>query len=403
MAILSWLGLTPPQTNSLTEAKAVVLDTTLRLLAILTVPMAFAMWIRYQSIGWQTPMYMHIALLVLVNFLFFSSRLLSEKWRSGLFLATLFFGGMAGFWLYGLLGNGLLLMIVLTPALASIFRGGKTPLVILLAGSGIGSVIMWMWVTGQRHYPFDPETFLRDPTAATSLILLVLPFSIIFQVALHQLHAYLEQALNREKASNAALQNEIKERERISNQLIRQDAELIRLNQELQLRAATDGMTGLWNRGHFFTLSNQFLRQAQRYHYPLALLMIDIDFFKKINDNHGHATGDKAIQALVSICQSGLREADYMGRLGGEEFGIVLPKTSAGQALLVAQRLRQRVESLQLDNLPSMTISLGLATLCAADNDVESLLARADAALYQAKRSGRNQVCLAESPASGTV
>jgi diguanylate cyclase (GGDEF)-like protein len=123
--------------------------------------------------------------------------------------------------------------------------------------------------------------------------------------------------------------------------------------------------------------------------------MIDVDFFKSINDRFGHATGDYALQQLVAILQAELRDNDLLGRLGGEEFAVVLRVRSADEAIAVAERLRSRIADapLRFGGIDfSMTISIGVAARQASDLRIDELLAHADSAMYQAKAAGRNRV-----------
>jgi len=172
---------------------------------------------------------------------------------------------------------------------------------------------------------------------------------------------------------------------------------------ELELKAFTDPLTGLANRGHFMVMAEQELDRSRRYGHPLSLWMLDIDHFKNVNDTYGHHAGDLALQSLVDVSRKVLRELDIMGRVGGEEFAVLLPETDTEQALLVAERLRQKIASaavpLEQGNTVSYTVSIGVATLGADETGIDALLGRADQALYRAKRTGRDKVCVAESAA----
>ncbi|MBI4983972.1 MAG: diguanylate cyclase [Rhodocyclales bacterium] len=173
---------------------------------------------------------------------------------------------------------------------------------------------------------------------------------------------------------------------------------------ELEHDAWTDPLTQVANRGHFLELARQEFARCRRYGHPLSIWMLDIDHFKAVNDTYGHHAGDTALQSLVSTSRQALRDWDILGRMGGEEFAVVLPETETTQALLVAERLRQTVASVgvPLDDGKSsihLTVSIGIAAAYDEDTDFDTLLDRADAALYQAKRTGRDKVCLAERPA----
>lgn len=167
------------------------------------------------------------------------------------------------------------------------------------------------------------------------------------------------------------------------------------LEEVLRYRACHDGLTDLANREYFFERGEMELERAGRFGRPLAVLMIDIDHFKPINDTYGHATGDRALRAVAQACRDALREVDNVGRIGGEEFAALLPETDPKGAEQVATRLRQAVSELQIEgeNGPlRLTVSIGVATLTEGDRSLDDLLRRADRALYTAKREGRNRV-----------
>jgi diguanylate cyclase (GGDEF)-like protein/hemerythrin-like metal-binding protein/PAS domain S-box-containing protein len=169
------------------------------------------------------------------------------------------------------------------------------------------------------------------------------------------------------------------------------------LEQELVRQARTDGLTGLANRRYFLEQAEQELVRARRYDKPLSVLMLDLDEFKVINDAHGHQVGDEVLRTVSAVCRQVLRGVDIVGRMGGEEFAILLPETDTAQAGEVAERLRQNIASagiaLGQGGLLGVTASIGVATFAAGDVDVDKVLNLADKAMYEAKRKGRNQVC----------
>ncbi|MCK6413837.1 MAG: diguanylate cyclase [Azonexus sp.] len=172
------------------------------------------------------------------------------------------------------------------------------------------------------------------------------------------------------------------------------------LEVELQRQAHTDFLTGLPNRRHFMQIAEHELNRSIRYGGQLAILMLDVDHFKAINDRHGHKFGDTVLVRLAEVFRGILRTSDVAGRMGGEEFAILLPETPLEGAAEVAERLRQAVADTEVP-LPGalpfrFTASLGIAMLDARDHTLDQLLNLADKGLYQAKASGRNRVCLAE-------
>ena len=159
-----------------------------------------------------------------------------------------------------------------------------------------------------------------------------------------------------------------------------------------RMLARTDDLTAAFNRRHFFDLAQHELAMARRYQQPLAVILFDVDHFKRINDTAGHDAGDEVLRRVADVVRTHLREADVFARYGGEEFIILLPRTTASEAAVVAEQIRNTIRS--------VTISSGVAELLAADDDsVDWLISRADNALYLAKQQGRNRTILADAAA----
>jgi diguanylate cyclase (GGDEF)-like protein len=162
-------------------------------------------------------------------------------------------------------------------------------------------------------------------------------------------------------------------------------------------QAHTDELTGLANRRAFVEIGTASSDQARRYHRPLALLLIDVDHFKRINDTYGHAVGDAALRAAAGALRQAARRADTAGRLGGEEFALLLPETTLTQAVVVAERIRRDVAAITVPhgNTPiRFTCSIGVAEQTPAVNDLDALLRSADEAMYEAKAQGRDRVAV---------
>ncbi len=172
-------------------------------------------------------------------------------------------------------------------------------------------------------------------------------------------------------------------------------SEIKRSEVELQRLATVDGLTNVYNRRFFLELSEKEAARARRYKKSLYLLMYDIDHFKRINDTYGHGAGDVVLKTLSEHISSILREADIFGRLGGEEFGVLLPETEEEEAKSVAERIRKTSEELSISTDAgdiTVTLSLGGAFFEESMDSVEKLLQHADEALYKAKEIGRNRV-----------
>jgi len=162
-------------------------------------------------------------------------------------------------------------------------------------------------------------------------------------------------------------------------------------NKKLNELATIDELTGINNRRELLKkLRNDILR-AERFDLPLSVLMVDVDKFKQINDTYGHQRGDMVLQGMARVLSQNLRNVDYMGRYGGEEFLVVLPNTHKDGGLVVAEKLRKRIEEENFDGGIKATASFGVAEL-AKGEDLTSLVNRADEAMYQAKKMGRNKV-----------
>ena len=171
-----------------------------------------------------------------------------------------------------------------------------------------------------------------------------------------------------------------------------------KMERQLAKMALFDSLTGSLNRAAFMQHAQKEFARAKRYHRPLSVVMIDIDFFKRVNDKYGHAAGDHVLQIFVEAIEEEIRNTDILGRVGGEEFALLLPDTPLLSASHLAERVRERITKypyLAGDQLIEVTASLGVALLSDEDEHFKEMLHRADNALYTAKHDGRNQVKLA--------
>lgn len=166
-------------------------------------------------------------------------------------------------------------------------------------------------------------------------------------------------------------------------------------NQELERLATTDPLTGVYNRRYFMDYATKEFLRSLRYSHTFSVIQMDIDHFKKINDTYGHSIGDEVLKAFTANCLEVLRDCDVLGRMGGEEFSIILPETALSGALIVAERFRQANAELKVyvdDRIVHFTVSIGVTHLRQDDAGLEAVLRRADEALYLAKNGGRNKV-----------
>ena len=172
---------------------------------------------------------------------------------------------------------------------------------------------------------------------------------------------------------------------------------------EMRELATKDHLTGVWNRGYFIEAAEKWDKQSLRHERPLSLMIIDFDLFKKINDTYGHVAGDNALRIFAKEAQKVIRASDTLGRIGGEEFAILLPDCPGMEACMAAERLREAVSQLAIDTdsgKVTFTISLGVASY-PKNPGYDRLSAAADAALYAAKREGRNRVRVNENSCYG--
>jgi two-component system, cell cycle response regulator len=192
--------------------------------------------------------------------------------------------------------------------------------------------------------------------------------------------------------------DELRARVRAGRRILDLQAALICAQNDLQYAAAHDTLTGLWNRGAIFDLLRREVSRRQRTGDPLGVVMADIDYFKKINDTHGHQVGDAVLQEVTRRLAADVRPYDVVGRYGGEEFLIVFPGCTLANLIVGAERLRQSIASHPVETSAgpvAVTLSLGLASVEQDEKETlgcEGLLRAADEALYAAKARGRNRV-----------
>jgi len=189
---------------------------------------------------------------------------------------------------------------------------------------------------------------------------------------------------------------ELLARIRAGKRIVDLQKELLETNKRLELLSITDGLTKLHNHRYFQDELARAFEESQRYQRPLSLAMIDIDFFKKINDTHGHAVGDDVLKRSAALYRNSVRSTDLVARYGGEEFAVMMPETTLQDAIAFAEKIRHLIEESPLDTqagpVPT-TVSIGVASVPHSRiHSAKELIVAADKALYRAKRGGRNQV-----------
>ncbi len=198
---------------------------------------------------------------------------------------------------------------------------------------------------------------------------------------------------SQERACDETDKETVREFAEVIEILLRQ----IVLHGELTYQVDHDSLTGCLSRAAFFRLLRQELDRYRRYHVPFSMAYLDIDRFKKINDNHGHGVGDLVLQHIGRLLNESTRELDFIGRIGGEEFAICLPSTDREGARIKAERIRKKITDspfVTADASVSLTVSFGIGEIRPGES-IDSLLRRTDSALYTAKADGRNAVRVA--------
>ena len=291
---------------------------------------------------------------------------------------------------YLIFGCTLLILAAGIVAWRSGYRAARF-FVLASMASLVGSLLTALTVSG-----FLPYSFASFHAAEIGIMLDVVLLSLALADRIKMLREQGEAAELRELQqklhsasllahANAQLERTVQER----------TAELARARDEAERLARIDVLSGLANRRCFEEVAARELSRAQRYGLPLSILLIDIDRFKLVNDTHGHAAGDAVIRAVAAVSQSVVRDNDFVARIGGDEFSILLPGSGLDQALVVAERLRMRLATTPVEHggdVLAFSVSVGVSQWVATDTDMGSLLQRADQALYAAKQAGCNQV-----------
>ena len=189
---------------------------------------------------------------------------------------------------------------------------------------------------------------------------------------------------------------ELMARIRAGKRIVDLQKELLETNKRLELLSITDGLTKLHNHRYFQDELARAFEESQRYQRPLSLAMIDLDFFKKVNDTYGHAVGDDVLKCAARLFRQSVRSTDLVARYGGEEFAVMMPETALADACVFAEKIRSLVESEPLDTQAgpvSVTVSIGVASVPHTRiHSAKEVIIAADKALYRAKKRGRNQV-----------
>ena len=286
---------------------------------------------------------------------------------------ALFWGGMA-FWLFpdDLIHQVLLLMLLLGLAGASVSTNTVYPL------------SFYVWIVGVLVPPILRFASMGDEVHWAIAAFITLYFAVLVKGGGEVGDAFLDAL--RLRFDKERVIHELLEQQSIANQA-RSDAELL---------ARTDHLTGLNNRRAFYEIAAPIWSSGLRSNRDVSVILLDIDHFKTLNDNYGHAFGDKVLGLVASVLKASAREGDVVARWGGEEFILLLPETNLKAAMALAERLRLSISGMRIDHgrTPlSITASFGVVQRSESCVTVDELTSRADKCLYQAKSDGRNRVC----------
>lgn len=353
-------------------------------LSILAVPAAFASVIRTLYIGWHWVMSIHIAGTIALVILAIYRHSIPFHIRAGFIVLLLTIVGLTGLIKFGLI-SGATPTLVVAPILATFFFGTRLGLLQLAITIISMSFIAKGFVNGTIRYHFDITDIALLPSTWITYILVALGSIGTVVAATIMMRDHLLNSLVTARNNARNLEQKVAERTH----------ELEQAKTAAEALARTDPMTGLNNRRAFFEYADIIDNQSRRYQHPYVFIMLDIDHFKLINDKWGHDAGDITIKSVGKMIQENLRDTDILGRIGGEEFAVILPETGTDGALHLAERIRHKIEEMEIDTpkgIVNVTTSLGLSFFDNTENTLEEMMANADSALYQAKNTGRNKI-----------
>jgi diguanylate cyclase (GGDEF)-like protein len=216
----------------------------------------------------------------------------------------------------------------------------------------------------------------------------------------------LLEEIERLKEENDGLRRALKELKELKDHYRETARELKAARERMKQLSITDDLTETYNHRYFMESLDLELRRAERYEYPISLMMLDIDHFKIYNDTYGHMAGDRVLKQVAHVMKETVRHTDILARYGGEEFAGILIKTELDEAYQVAERVRVAVENFAFDREETqpeshLTVSIGISTLSSDVSTLQRLIKTADKALYEAKGAGRNQVAISQVASSG--
>nr|WP_170826955.1 GGDEF domain-containing protein [Magnetovibrio blakemorei] len=283
-------------------------------------------------------------------------------------------------------------LLLLSPVFATILFGKRLgiPLAILMIVAMI--LTAYSFVFGNRVLEINFDVSLSFLPSWITYLMTVVMAVVASVVAISMSNHHLETALIEARKGQTDLANLNKD---LENQVRIRTLELQDATKTAEQQARTDVLTGLNNRRAFFEYANAVDAQSRRYNHTYVIAMIDIDHFKLVNDTWGHECGDVTLVNMATSLERALRETDIIGRIGGEEFAIIMPETTLAEAASLAERLRELIEGLVIKTSKGeikVTASIGIAAFEDPSFTVEKVIGYSDTALYRAKNAGRNRV-----------
>ena len=311
-------------------------------------------------------------------------------------------------WMFISLHNGFHFMnIVITPLLPLLLFTG---IFISRKGNKIAKIYLFilfiyfigMGLVSMLSLGLIPYTILTSNAPIIGSFFEIILFSFLLAYRINLLREEKletkEKLLKQKETESIRLskmvQNKTSELNELNKRLSIELEEKKKLEKILLIKASTDSLTDILNRRAFFDECIKVVEISKRYQHDLSFIIIDIDYFKEINDTYGHLNGDIVLIDMVKVIQNTIRTTDVFGRIGGEEFSVLMPETNQEDAVNLAERIRKNIalnESILEENTINVTVSIGLSSLTEEDSIIQTVLRRADLALFKAKENGRNQ------------
>lgn len=366
--------------------KEKIIDGGLFVLSILGMPILFISLSRIETIGFQPILLLHGILISILLMTTFFRKKISLNTRAWIIVSIIYLAGAGALANLAVLGSGWP-FLALSTILAAIFLGFYRCLFVFGISCLTIVIVGWGYIDKKISLCVDLHDYVLElNTWANVLIDYILLCTCVIS-AFYFLNKALLQSLAEVKSHNKSLEVEVEHRTK--------DLEIEK--QKAEQLARTDFLTELNNRRAFFEFGELINEESIRYEHKYSIIMLDMDFFKKINDTYGHKVGDEVLQLVSKCIKSITRISDVSARIGGEEFAILLPETKLEQVVFLAKRLRDEISNMKIETEKGnvcFSASFGIASFDKNTRTVDLVLSHADTALYKAKNEGRNQIVI---------